>query len=98
MKRELQFSIRNERAAALAQIVGDIDLGTFPALRKTLFETLSGTERLAVNMTQVRYIDSSGIATLFEVLQQARKVQKRLILFGLNASVLKVLQLTRLTG
>jgi len=32
------------------------------------------------------------------VLKEARKSNKRIILFGLTSSVLQVLQLTRLTG
>jgi anti-sigma B factor antagonist len=98
MGRHLQFSTRTERDAKIVDVVGQVDLGTSPGLRKALLETLNATERLAINLTGVSYIDSSGIASLLEVLQQARKSQKRIILFGLNESVLKVLQLTRLTG
>jgi anti-sigma B factor antagonist len=82
----------------IVDVVGQIDMGTSPALRRTLLESLPGTERLAINLTEVTYIDSSGIASLLEVLQGARKSRKRVILFGLTASVLYVLQLTRLTG
>ena len=98
MGRQLQFSTRSERDAVIVDVVGEIDLGTSPGLRKALLVSLNATERLAINLTQVKYIDSSGIASLLEVLQEARKSQKRIILFGLNQSVLKVLQLTRLTG
>lgn len=79
-------------------VVGQIDMGTSPALRKALLESLSGTERVAINLTEVTYIDSSGIASLLEVLQEAKKSKRRVILFGLTPSVLYVLQLTRLTG
>jgi anti-sigma B factor antagonist len=48
-------------------------------------------------MRDVRYVDSSGIASLVEVLKEARNTQKKLILFGLNKAVQEVLQLTRLT-
>ena len=37
------------------------------------------------------------IASLVEVLKEARKTEKRLVLIGLNAPVHEVLQLTRLT-
>jgi anti-sigma B factor antagonist len=63
-----------------------------------LLEALPGTECLAVNLVAVKYIDSSGIASLLEVLKQARQSKKRFVLFGLTAAVLHVLQLTRLTG
>ena len=48
-------------------------------------------------MREVRYVDSSGIASLVEVLKEARNTEKRLVLFGLNAAVHEVLQLTRLS-
>jgi anti-sigma B factor antagonist len=61
-------------------------------------ESLKGADRVAVNLIAVKYIDSSGIASLLEVLKEARQSKKRLVLFGLTAAVLQVLQLTRLTG
>ena len=98
MERQLEFSTRSERDAVIVDVVGQIDLGTSPGLRKKLLESLNGTQHLAINLTGVKYIDSSGIASLLEVLKQAQKSKKRIILFGLTGAVLKVLQLTRLTG
>ena len=98
MDRQLEFSTRSDRDAVIVDVVGQIDLGTSPALRKSLLESLTGTQRLAINMQEVKYIDSSGIASLLEVLQEAKKSKKRIILFGVAGAVLKVLQLTRLTG
>jgi anti-sigma B factor antagonist len=49
-----------------------------------------------MNMTKVRYIDSSGVASLVEGLKASRDVGSRFILFGLNASAREVLQLSRL--
>jgi len=98
MNRQLEFSTRSERDAVIFEVVGEIDLGTSPALRQALLGSLKGTQRVAISMTGVKYIDSSGIASLLEVLQEARKAKKRIILFGLTGAVLKVLQLTRLTG
>jgi anti-sigma B factor antagonist len=98
MERQLRFSVRSERNAVVADVVGQIDMGTSPALRKTLLDSLGGTQRLVINLTGVTYIDSSGVASLVEVLRDARQSNKRVILFGLTAPVLKVLQLTYLTG
>jgi anti-sigma B factor antagonist len=98
MERQLEFSTRSDRDAVIVDVVGQIDLGTSPALRKSLLESLTGTQRLAINMQEVKYIDSSGIASMLEVLQEAKKSKKRIILFGVTGAVLKVLQLTRLTG
>jgi anti-sigma B factor antagonist len=87
-----------EKGTTIVDIVGQIDLGSSPALRKTLLETLNGTKSVAINLSAVRYIDSSGIASLVEVLREARNSEKRLVLFGVTGAVLQVLQLTRLTG
>jgi anti-sigma B factor antagonist len=98
MERQLEFSNRSDRDVVIVDVVGQIDLGTSPALRKSLLESLTGTQRLAINLQEVGYIDSSGIASLLEVLQEAKRSKKRIILFGVTGAVMKVLQLTRLTG
>jgi anti-sigma B factor antagonist len=93
----MNASTREQSGITIVDVSGDIDMGTSPALRKTLLEALKKTSRLAVNLREVRYVDSSGIASLVEVLKEAHNKQKRLILFGLNKAVHEVLQLTRLS-
>ena len=98
MARYLKSSTRIEKGTTIVDVEGQIDLGSSPALRKTLLECVRGTDRVALNLKAVTYIDSSGIASLLEVLREARQSKKKLALFGLTAAVLQVLQLTRLTG
>lgn len=98
MEKQMRASTRIEQGTTVVDVVGQIDLGNSPALRKTLLESLKGTDRLAINLIAVQYIDSSGIASLLEVLKEARQSKKRLVLFGLTGAVGQVLQLTRLTG
>lgn len=88
--------IRQQPGTTIVDVSGDIDMGTSPGLRKVLLDSLKATPRLILNLREVRYIDSSGIASLVEVLMRARNSQKRLVLFGLNKAVQDVLQLTRL--
>jgi anti-sigma B factor antagonist len=94
----MKVATRQQSGNTIVDVSGDIDMGTSPGLRKLLLESLSRTPRLVVNFSNVRYIDSSGIASLVEVLMKARNSQKRLILYGLNKTVQEVLQLTRLTA
>jgi len=94
----MKTSMRDEKGTTIVEVVGQIDLSNSPALRKTLFETLRGTRHLAINMMGVKYIDSYGIASLLEILKEARDSGKRMTLFGLTIAVREVLQLTRLTG
>ena len=91
------IATREQPEANIVDVSGDVDMGTSPGLRKTLLESLKTKPRLVVNLGGVRYIDSSGIASLVEVLKEARNKKKRLVLFGLSTGVREVLQLTRLT-
>ena len=97
--RILNISVRVIDAAnTVVDLEGAIDLQNSRGLRTTLFENLAATSRLALNMTGIRYIDSSGIATLIEVLKQSRHLQKDFVLFGLGTAVRDVLKLTNLLG
>jgi len=96
--RILNISIRDVTAATVVDLDGDIDLRNSPALRATLFEKLLASPRLVVNMTKIRYIDSSGIATLIEVLKKSKEVNKDFVLYGLGTAVHDVLKLTNLLG
>jgi len=98
MEKQMGSSTRIEKGITIVDVAGQIDLGNSPALRKTLMESLKESKSLAINLSAVKYIDSSGIATLLEVLKEARNSEKRFVLFGLTGAVLQVLQLTRLTG
>jgi len=90
----VKISVRDVADAKVVEVDGEVDLGTSPDLRRTLFEALSGARRLALNLGEIRYIDSSGIATLIEVLKRSQNLQKEFVLFGLNPRVLEVFRLT----
>jgi len=94
----LKISIRVVAKATIVDLEGAIDLGNSPVLRATLFENVKTTSRLALNMSGIRYIDSSGIATLIEALRKTRDLKKDFVLFGLSSAVYDVLKLTHLLG
>ena len=98
MQRTMAASTRSAGEITIVDLVGQIDLGSSPALRKTLLNSLKTTNHMAINLGGVSYIDSSGIASLVEVLKEAQNSKKRLVLFGVGGAVFQVLQLTRLTG
>jgi anti-sigma B factor antagonist len=96
--RTVKISTRVVAKATVVDLEGEVDIGNSSVLRATLFETLPKTSRLVLNMSGVRYIDSSGIATLIEVLQKSRELKKDFALFGLGRAVYDVLKLTHLLG
>jgi anti-sigma B factor antagonist len=93
----MNMEIRERSGSTIVDVSGEVDMGTSLGFRRTLLDSLKKAPRLVVNFREVRYVDSSGIASLVEVLKEARNEKKRLILFGLNDGVREVLQLTRLT-
>ena len=52
--------------------------------------------KVFLNLKNVRYIDSSGIASLVEGLKASRDQGSRMILYGLNTTVREVMELSRL--
>ena len=90
----MKISVRDVGDAKVVEVDGDVDLGSSPDLRRTLFESLPRATRLALNLTAIRYIDSSGIATLIEVLKNSQRLNKEFVLFGLSPAVQQVFKLT----
>jgi anti-sigma B factor antagonist len=94
----LQISARHLEKTTILDVSGDIDLATSPELRKALLRELRELRmpRVVLNLKAVRYIDSSGVASLVEALKASRDVGSRFILFGLNTTTREVLQLSKL--
>ena len=94
----MQIAARHLDKITIFDISGDIDLSTSPQLRKAMLHELKELRmpRVVLNLKAVRYIDSSGVASLVEGLKASRDVGSRLVLFGLNTTVREVLQLSKL--
>lgn len=94
----MQISARHLGKITIFDVSGDIDLATSPELRKALLRELSEARmpRVVLNLKAVRYIDSSGVASLVEGLKVSRDMGARLILYGLNTTIREVLHLSKL--
>jgi anti-sigma B factor antagonist len=94
----VQIAARQFQGWTILDLSGDIDLSHSPEMRKVLMVEIKEKKipKLYLNLKNVRYIDSSGIASLVEGLKASRDHGSRLILFGLNTTVREVMQLSRL--
>jgi anti-sigma B factor antagonist len=90
----MKISVRDVGSAKIVEVDGEVDLGTSSSLRRTLFAALPQASVLALNLGAIRYIDSSGIATLIEVLNDSRRLNKQFVLFGVSTAVEEVFRLT----
>lgn len=75
---------------------GEIDMHSSPAVRKVILALVKTNSPVAVDLSAVKYMDSSGVATLVEGLQNARKLGQDFILAAPTGSVLGVIRLARL--
>jgi anti-sigma B factor antagonist len=82
---------------AIVRLAGRINVDSSPDLRDSL-QTILSTEPLprtvTVNLAEVPYIETSGIATLIEALRIARHHQIGFCLQGLSGSVLRLFEVT----
>jgi len=94
----VKISTRRLDKTTIFDVSGDIDFVNSPEVRQSVLREIreSRTARVIVNLRQVRYIDSSGVASLIEGLKASRDLGSRFILIGLSASAGEVLRLSRL--
>jgi anti-sigma B factor antagonist len=94
----VHISARRQDKTTIFDISGDIDFANSPVVRDSVLREIreGRTPRVVVNLSQVRYMDSSGVASLVEGLKASRDLGSRFILFGLSTSAREVLQLSRL--
>ncbi|MFO7602335.1 MAG: STAS domain-containing protein [Gammaproteobacteria bacterium] len=75
---------------------GEIDMQYSPVVREQILAQLEYGRALHIDLREVSYMDSSGIACLVEGLQKARAQQLDFILIMPQSQVMQVLQLARL--
>ena len=97
-QRTMEVRARRVEGALVIDVKGEVDLFSSPKMRSAIIEALNSQQvsRVAVNFGEVRYIDSSGVATLVEGLQLARSKKCKFVLFGLQQRTREVLELARL--
>ena len=87
---------RDGDAVALT-LHGELDMQTVPRLRAALadaLETAGGA--VLVDLSDVVFIDSTGLAALLNALRRLTRANRRLLLVAAQGPVRRMLQLTRL--
>ncbi|MDT8399682.1 MAG: STAS domain-containing protein [Pseudomonadales bacterium] len=92
----MECTLRSEKGMDILELSGEIDLHQSPELREKILASLKRKSALLLDLAQVSYIDSSGIASLVEGFQTARDSGLRFALLRVSKPVAQVLSLTRL--
>lgn len=92
----MKHSVSEEGDLAVVTLEGEIDLEYSRRAREILLDAVGNHRGVVVDLTGVSMVDSSGIASMLEAFQTARKRGKGFILAAANENVSKVLRLARL--
>ena len=92
----MQHALRVEQGALVIAFEGDVDLEHSPKARQVLLNGIAQGKNVLVDMSGVTYIDSSGVASLVEAFQLAKRGGSGFALVGVTPAALRVLQLARL--
>ncbi|QBB71823.1 anti-sigma factor antagonist [Pseudolysobacter antarcticus] len=80
----------------LVRLSGEVDLSWSQQVRQEVLAALEQSNAVAVELSEVSYIDSSGIAALVEGFQNARGKSQQFVLIAVSTAVRAVLELARL--
>jgi anti-sigma B factor antagonist len=94
---DLVLESRIESGWGVLEVKGEVDLYTSPQLRDKVTELIEqGQSRLVIDLTDVGFMDSSGLGVLVTALKRARERDGALALVCPEGSVHKVLTITGL--
>lgn len=86
----------NDRCASVI-LAGRLDAGNAQTIKETLMQFINaGTTHLVVDLAQVPFIDSAGLAALVSALKATRRVGGSVLLSGIQPQARTVFSLTML--
>jgi anti-anti-sigma factor len=93
----LRLSAPVSEGITVAELVGELDIASVPALREELLSLLRpGSSRLVIDLSKVSFCDASGLAVLVSTGRRARLLDGFLRLAAVSPQVERVLQMTGL--
>lgn len=92
----MEYRISETGGMTVVAFTGDLDLEYSAEARKVLLDQVSRGAGVVVDMAGVGLVDSSGVASLIEAFQSARKHGKPFTLAAVGDPVMRVFKLARL--
>ncbi|OQX96364.1 hypothetical protein B6I21_01155 [candidate division KSB1 bacterium 4572_119] len=93
----MELEVIKKEKFSILKLSGDVDLYSSPQVRKKILSLITKSNKnLLVDLAEVTYMDSSGVATLVEALQLTNKNSGTLRLYSLRDAIKDVFELSRL--
>lgn len=93
----MPIRIESKNGLVVCRIEGEIDINSSPDIKKALDKLISKKEpKLVISFSKVTYVDSSGLATLVELLKNMRTYGGRMRLANLSPKIKSLFEITKL--
>ncbi|MDH5426052.1 MAG: STAS domain-containing protein [Gammaproteobacteria bacterium] len=92
----MKYEIAKKNSFTLLSLSGDIDLHSSSELRKQILDICKTKAPLHIDLQQVSYLDSSGVACFVEAYQLSKKNNSEFCLINISKPVMQVIKLARL--
>lgn len=90
-----RLSVSRHEERVVIEARGDLDMGAVPALEeKLLVEEASGADRIVLDLSELSFIDSSGLAAVLGAARRSSEDGNRLRVVAGDGHVAKMLRLT----
>ena len=94
---DLSVNTRTDEGVSVVEVAGEVDVYTAPTLRQHLREASGGpAPRVVVDMTEVKFLDSTGLGVLVGAMGRVKEADGTLRLVVSSDHILKVLRITGL--
>ena len=95
--RPFEASVRFRPGVAIVDLHGELDATGEDALNAAYAEAASRSPAtILLNFGDVTFMDTTGLALIVGLLARARKVRRRLLVYGLSDHYVEIFHITRL--
>lgn len=93
----MAIKTEDKNGLTVCYVEGEIDINTSPDIKKSFEKILSKKmPNMVVNFSKVTYVDSSGLATLVEILKDMRTYGGKMKLSNLSPKIKSLFEITKL--
>jgi len=92
----MSYKVTEEGNITTIHLDGEIDMDVTEAAKEEIFPHIDAGKVVHLNLSNVQYMDSSGISVLIESHQKALEKNTKVIIKDVSKSVLKVIMMAKL--
>ena len=92
----MSYKVTEDGYIATVHLDGEIDMDVTEKAKEVIFPHIDAGKEVHLNLSNVQYMDSSGISVLIESHQKALEKNTKVIIKDVSKSVLKVIMMAKL--